>query len=87
MGRLSGKTAIITGASAGFGRGTAYAFAAEGCNLVLTARREERLQEAVKNAIRSAQKLFIMREMRERKKRRLKQSDLRLKPLEELTSS
>lgn len=48
MGRLSGKTAIITGASAGFGRGTAYAFAAEGCNLVLTARREERLQEAVK---------------------------------------
>ena len=45
MGKLSGKTAIITGASAGFGRGTAYAFAAEGCNLVLTARREERLQE------------------------------------------
>lgn len=47
MGKLSGKTAIITGASAGFGRGTAYAFAKEGCNLVLTARREERLQEVV----------------------------------------
>lgn len=46
MGTLSGKTAIITGASAGFGRGTAYTFAKEGCNLVLTARREERLQEA-----------------------------------------
>lgn len=45
MGKLSGKTAIITGASSGFGRGTAYAFAAEGCNLVLTARREERLKE------------------------------------------
>ncbi|AUJ87094.1 SDR family oxidoreductase [Enterococcus sp. CR-Ec1] len=48
MGKLSGKTAIITGASSGFGRGTAYAFAKEGCNLVLTARREDRLQEAVK---------------------------------------
>lgn len=47
MGKLSGKTAIITGASAGFGRGIAYAYAAEGCNLVLTARREERLQETV----------------------------------------
>ena len=47
MGKLTGKTAIITGASAGFGRGTAYAFAAEGCNLVLTARRTERLEETV----------------------------------------
>ena len=48
MGKLSGKTAIITGASSGFGRGTAYAFAAEGCSLVLTARRTERLEEAVR---------------------------------------
>ncbi|MEC0304975.1 SDR family NAD(P)-dependent oxidoreductase, partial [Terribacillus saccharophilus] len=47
MGKLDGKTAIITGASAGFGRGTAYAFAAEGCNLVITARREDRLKEVV----------------------------------------
>lgn len=45
MKRLDGKVAIITGASAGFGRGIAYAFAKEGCNLVITARREERLQE------------------------------------------
>lgn len=47
MGKLEGKVAIITGASAGFGRATAYAFAKEGCKLVLTARREERLQEVV----------------------------------------
>ena len=47
MNKLSGKTVIITGASAGFGRGTAYAFAKEGANLVLTARREERLLEVV----------------------------------------
>ena len=45
MKKLQGKVAIITGASAGFGRGTAYAFAKEGCNLVITARREERLKE------------------------------------------
>ena len=47
MGKLDGKVAIITGASAGFGRATAYAFAAEGCKLVVTARRAERLAEVV----------------------------------------
>ena len=45
MGKFTGKTVIITGASAGFGRGTAYAFAKEGANLVITARREDRLKE------------------------------------------
>ena len=49
MGRLEGKTALITGASSGYGRGTAYAFAQEGCNLVITARREERLREVKEN--------------------------------------
>ena len=45
MGKLSGKTAIITGASSGFGKGMALAFAREGCNLLVNARREERLKE------------------------------------------
>lgn len=44
MGRLTGKTAIITGASSGIGRAAAYALASEGCNLVLTGRRGERLE-------------------------------------------
>ncbi|MGJ8515882.1 SDR family NAD(P)-dependent oxidoreductase [Carnimonas bestiolae] len=39
------KTAFITGATSGFGRAAARRFAAEGWQLVLTGRREERLRE------------------------------------------
>lgn len=43
--KLKDKTAIITGASAGIGWASALALAEEGANLVLTARRKERLEE------------------------------------------
>lgn len=42
---LTGKTVLITGASAGIGWASAVAFAARGANVVVTARREERLRE------------------------------------------
>lgn len=45
MENIEGQTCIITGASSGIGRASALALAKEGVNLVLTARREERLKE------------------------------------------
>lgn len=41
---LQGKTALITGASAGIGRKTAHVLAEYGSNVVLAARRKEQLQ-------------------------------------------
>lgn len=51
MGRLTGRTAIITGATSGIGRATALLFAEEGAELVITGRREE-LGKAVETEIR-----------------------------------
>src|SRR5512144_1626434 len=45
--KLSGKTILITGASAGIGWASALALAGEGANLVVTARRQDRLRELV----------------------------------------
>ena len=50
MGKLSGKTALITGASKGIGEGIARVYAREGANLVLCARgsQTEQLCEALR---------------------------------------
>jgi 3-oxoacyl-[acyl-carrier protein] reductase len=44
-GKLAGKVALITGASAGIGKASALALAQEGAALVITARREQRLED------------------------------------------
>ncbi|MBL4683314.1 MAG: SDR family oxidoreductase [Nannocystaceae bacterium] len=51
--KLTGKTAIVTGASSGIGRATAVLFAAHGARVVLGARRRNQL-EAVDAEIRAA---------------------------------
>ena len=42
---LTGKTALVTGASSGIGRATALALAAEGVRLAITGRSRKRLEE------------------------------------------
>jgi NADP-dependent 3-hydroxy acid dehydrogenase YdfG len=44
MESLKGKIAFITGASSGIGKSTAYAFAKEGADLIISARRFERIK-------------------------------------------
>src|SRR5688572_32856845 len=56
--KLSGRTALITGASRGIGFGVAQALAAEGCNLHLSSRNTADL-EAARGKILAAHKVNV----------------------------
>lgn len=47
MKRLQGKIAVVTGGSSGMGRATAKQFVSEGATVIITGRRQDRLDEAV----------------------------------------
>src|SRR5580704_6562638 len=49
MAKLTGKVALITGGNSGMGLATAKLFAAEGAKVVITGRRQESLDMAVKS--------------------------------------
>jgi 3-oxoacyl-[acyl-carrier protein] reductase len=51
--QLKGRTALVTGASAGIGRGTALSLAAEGAQVALLARRMPLLEEVAAEIVRS----------------------------------
>ena len=44
---IKGKNVVITGASTGIGEQLAYQYARLGANVVITARREQRLKEVL----------------------------------------
>ena len=68
MGNLAGKIVLITGATSGIGRATAFAFAAEGARLLLCARRLDVLLELEAPLMKAgAQKVLLFQlDVRER---------------------
>jgi NADP-dependent 3-hydroxy acid dehydrogenase YdfG len=64
--RIQNKVAVITGASAGIGQASARALMREGAKLVLTARRQDRLEQLVAEAKKiGSDAIFVIGDARE----------------------
>jgi len=59
LGRLKGKTAIITGATGGIGEATAKLFLSEGANLMLVGRSAEKLKATREALARDDKELLV----------------------------
>src|SRR5256886_3650705 len=59
-GKLTGQVALITGASSGIGGAIARAFLKEGADLVVVARRQERLQAMAEEALKSGRRCLVV---------------------------
>ncbi len=66
---LKGKIALVTGATSGIGKATALALAREGCNIIITGRRTQRLKEVCQEIEKRFQKecLSLTLDVRDRK--------------------
>jgi 3-oxoacyl-[acyl-carrier protein] reductase len=62
--QLTGKVALVTGASVGLGRGIARMLAAEGCRLALLARRRALLEELAAELPAGAEPLVVVEDFR-----------------------
>ena len=60
MRKLKGRVVMITGASSGIGRACAIAFAKEGCDLVICARRQKELDEVAAEIKAMGRKVLAM---------------------------
>src|SRR5438105_5882506 len=59
-GKLTGQVALITGASSGIGGAIARAFLNEGADLVVVARRQERLQAMAEEALKGGRRCVVV---------------------------
>ena len=78
MNSIRGKWALITGATSGFGKATADLFAKEGCNVIITGRRKERLdklEELIRNTY-EVNVLSLCFDIRDRKAVAVAMSDI-----------